>query len=87
MLLEFGADVLTTNHQGDTPLHAVIRAEYNKENKSVAEERQNCVLTLLAYANCDPNSRNLKDGATPSHVAVQVLIVLFVTYNTPVSLL
>jgi len=67
---------LTANYQGDTPLHAVIRAEYNKEDKLVAEERQNCVLTLLAYANCDPNCRNLKDGATPSHVAAQVSVCL-----------
>ena len=88
VLLEFGADILTSNNRGDLPLHAIIRAEYNHENKLAAKDRQNCVLVLLAYANCDPNCRNLKDGATPLHVAAQVIIcdsVVFTHAHTHIN--
>ena len=70
-LLDHGADILTRNQQGDTALHAIIRAEYDKENKMVATERQECVLALLAYGRYDPNCRS-KGGMTPSHLAANV---------------
>ena len=54
-------------------MHAVIRAEYDKENKTITTERQECVLALLAYGGYDPNCRS-KGGMTPLHLAANVRV-------------
>lgn len=53
------------NSDGDTLLHAYIRRKDKHKNE--------CLLTLLVYGNCDVDKENAH-GFTPLHIAAEVWV-------------
>ena len=57
----------------NTPLHTLVKAKFSDDNVKL-----DCIVALLAYGGCDPDS-NTADGKTALHLAVEVCI----HYNLP----
>ena len=58
----------------NTPLHTLIKTNF--KDSSVKLE---CIVALLAYGGCDPDSRTA-DGKTALHLAVEVCQVYVSVY-------
>ena len=65
-IIEGGGDPECRDSLNNTPLHTLIKAKF-----SDASVKLDCIVALLAYGECDPNSKTT-DGKIALHLAVEV---------------
>ncbi len=68
LLLELGADVMSRNEDGKTPLHGAVLQQYEKSDDYVPLAPGAELTKLLVKKGADVNARD-KKGMTPLHAA------------------
>ena len=76
-IIEGGGDPEFRDNLGNTPLHTMIEAKFSNDI-----DKLNCIVTLLAYGGCDPDSRTT-GGKSALHLAVEVCALVSLLYLLP----